>query len=173
MTPWLSRSGRHAALVCLVALAGCAAPVAQGPRVAVMPPHGKPLEVFSAEDQTCRSYVEQTAGAQSDGSTVAASAVIGTVIGAAVGAAVGGRHDHTANGAAAGLVMGTAVGLNHSAVAAEEAQRRYDIAYEQCMSTKNNMPGRTVYRVPVPSPAVVAAAPYSMAAPYPPPPPGR
>lgn len=159
-------------LVCLAGLAGCAAPRPQGPRVAVMPPAGKPLELFAAEDQACRNYAEQTLGPESSGSTVAGAAVVGTVIGAAVGAAAGGRHDHTASGAATGLIMGTAIGANRSAVASEQAQRRYDLAYEQCMATKNNATPRAVYRtdpvVTVPSYAVPSAP-----ASYPPPPPLR
>ena len=160
-------------LVCLAGLAGCAAPPPQAPRVAVMPTPGKPLELFAAEDQACRNYAEQTIVPESPGATVAGAAVAGTVIGAAVGSAAGGRHDHTASGAATGLVMGTAIGANRSAVASEQAQRRYDLAYEQCMATKNNATPRAGYRVPAPAVVVPSyPAPYGPAA-YPPPPPGR
>lgn len=160
-------------LVCLAGLAGCAAPPPQAPRVAVMPPAGKPLELFAAEDQACRNYAEQTVAPESPGATVAGAAVVGTVIGAAVGAAAGGRHDHTASGAATGLVMGTAIGANRSAVASEQAQRRYDLAYEQCMATKNNATPRAVYRAPAPAVVVPAYTAPSAPAAYPPPPPLR
>lgn len=178
MTAALSRWPGAVALACLVAVAGCAVAPPQGPRVTVMPSPGKPLELFAAEDQACRNYAEQTIGPDTTGATVAGSAVVGTLIGAAVGAAAGGRHDHTASGAATGLVMGTAIGANRSAANAGQAQQRYDLAYEQCMATKNNGTPQVVYRR-APAPVVVAppyATPYATpygAASYPPPPPVR
>lgn len=166
----LSRWTGTLALLCL---AGCAAPPPQGPRVVVMPTPGKPLELFASEDQACRNYAEQTMGPESTGSTVVGAAVVGTVLGAAVGSAAGGRRDHTASGAATGLVLGTAIGANRSAVASEQAQRRYDLAYEQCMATQHNATPRAVYRAPAPAVAAPPyAAPYGPAS-YPPPPPVR
>jgi uncharacterized protein YcfJ len=155
------------AVLCLAGLAGCVS-APKGPRVAVMPTPGKPLELFAAEDQYCRGYAQQSIGPDTRGEAAVGSAVLGTLLGAAVGSAMSGRrHDNTAAGAATGLVMGTAIGAGGSAEDGRSAQQRYDIAYEQCMVSKNNQPSRGYYRqYAVPPVYVPQAAPY-----YPPPPP--
>jgi hypothetical protein len=148
-------------------LAGCAT-VPTGPRVAVMPAPGKPLDLFAAEDRYCRQYAEQSIGLtpnQANAQSFVDSAALGTVIGAAAGAAVGGHHG-AQTGAAAGLVTGSAVGAGQGAYASGDAQRRYDIAYEQCMYAKGNQLPGYPYRQPGP-PAEYRSAP----PPYPPPPP--
>ncbi len=124
-------------------LAGCAtAPT--GPRVAVMPAPGKPFEVFVAEDRLCRSYAEQSIGQtrnQAAAENFAGAAAVGTAVGAAAGSLSGGQGS-TGAGAATGLVVGSMVGAGESAGASSDAQRRYDIAYEQCMYAKGNqIPG--------------------------------
>jgi len=132
------------AIFMLVAvLAGCAtAPT--GPRVAVMPAPGKPFEVFVAEDRLCRSYAEQSIGQtrnQAATENFAGAAALGTAVGAAAGSLSGGQGS-TGGGAATGLVVGSMVGAGQSASASGDAQRRYDIAYEQCMYAKGNqVPG--------------------------------
>lgn len=126
-----------------VALAGCAT-APSGPRVAVMPAPGKPFEVFVEEDKLCRSYAEQSIGPSRDEAAsrnFAGAAATGTAVGAAAGALSGG-HGSTGGGAATGLVVGSMVGAGQSANASGDAQRRYDIAYEQCMYAKGNqIPG--------------------------------
>lgn len=147
-------------------LAGCAtAPM--GPRVAVMPAPGKPFDQFVVEERSCRQYAEQSVGAPNDAAAqnFAGAAVAGTVIGAAAGAAAGG-HEGAGTGAAVGLVTGSAVGARQGAYASRDAQRRYDIAYEQCMYAKGNQLPGYPYRQLAPE---YRNAP----APYPPPPPGR
>lgn len=126
-----------------VALVGCAtAPT--GPRIAVMPAPGKPFEVFVAEDNLCRSYAAQSTGQSRDQAATqnfAGAAAAGTAIGATAGAMSGG-HGSAGGGAATGLVLGSVVGAGQSANASEDAQRRYDIAYAQCMYAKGNqIPG--------------------------------
>jgi len=134
----------------------------------MMPAPGKPFEQFSADDQYCRRYAEQSIGlAPSDAGArnFAASAAVGTAIGAVAGAAMGGNHEGAEKGAALGLLTGAAVGARQGALASREMQRRYDIAYQQCMTGKGNpLPG---YGAPAP------ATPRVEAAPYPPPPPGK
>ena len=78
------------------------------------------------------------------------------------------REKSAATGAAVGMVAGTASGTSNAAYAGAEAQRRYDIAYQQCMYAKGNqLPGSGYgYRQPA---APAAAGPYH----YPPPPPPR
>lgn len=166
-----------------VVLSGCAtAPT--GPRVAVMPAPGKPFEQFVVEDQTCRNFAEQSVGQSRDDAAAknfVGAAIVGTAIGAAAGAMSSGHgHDGTGGGAAAGLITGSMVGAGESANASRDAQRRYDIAYEQCMYAKGNqIPGYTAprqayYPPPPPAPASPPPAPADAgAAPYPPPPPPR
>ncbi|MBZ0092878.1 MAG: hypothetical protein K8F27_11760 [Sulfuricellaceae bacterium] len=149
-----------------IGLAGCAsAPL--GPRVAVMPAPGKTIEQFAAEDQYCRHYAEQSTGlapSELASRDFAASAATGAAIGALAGAAMG-NHESAGQGAGAGLIAGTAVGTQQGALASRDAQRRYDLAYQQCMYAKGNqIPGYS--RVPAPAPRMEAA-------PYPPPPPGK
>lgn len=124
-------------------LAGCAT-APSGPRVAVMPAPGKPFEVFVAEDKYCRNYAEQSIGQPRDEAAAqnfAGAAAVGTAVGATAGALSGGHHS-TGSGAATGLVVGSVVGAGQSANATQDAQRRYDIAYQQCMYAKGNqIPG--------------------------------
>lgn len=159
-------------------LAGCAsAPLA--PRVAVMPAPGKPFEQFVAEERMCRQYAEQAVGGGQDdpGERAAiSSAAVGTAVGALAGAAVGGRQG-AAVGAGGGLIVGTAAGSGRAGMTERDIQRRYDIAYQQCMYAKGNqIPGQ--YAPYAPQSARPAAAyppppPPPAAANPPPPPPGR
>ncbi|MDD2666947.1 MAG: hypothetical protein PHI25_00140, partial [Zoogloea sp.] len=106
---------------------------------------GKPFEVFVAEDRQCRNFAEQSIGiAPQD---LATQNVVGN--------------------AAVGMVAGTASGASQAGYAGAEAQRRYDIAYQQCMYARGNqLPGYPYgYRQPAPPPS---GTPY-----YPPPPPPR
>ena len=147
-------------------LAGCAS-LPSGPRVAVMPAPGKPFEVFMQEDRQCRAFAEQSIGmnpTDRGAENVVGSAAVGTAIGAAAGALAGGNRG-AATGAAVGMVAGTATGTSNAAYAGAEAQRRYDIAYQQCMYAKGNqLPG---YGYRAPAPAAAGGVPHY----YPPPPP--
>jgi uncharacterized protein YcfJ len=159
---------RFFGLVCLVGLTACVS-APKGPRVAVMPTPGKPLELFAAEDQYCRSYAQQSLGPDTRGETAVGSAVVGALLGAAVGSAMSGRHhNNTGAGAATGLMMGTMIGAGNSAEEGRTSQQRYDIAYEQCMVSKNNQPAQRYLRR---SSSAVVVAPQAAPAPYYPPPP--
>jgi hypothetical protein len=163
-------------------LAGCAtAPLA--PRVAVMPAPGKPFEVFAGEERTCRLYAEQSVGGQVEMADNAAvgSAAVGTVIGAVAGAAIGGRQG-AAVGAGTGLIFGSAAGAGRTGYSERDIQRRYDIAYQQCMYAKGNqLPGyqyaqparATSYALPPPPPSASMPPPPPAANTSPPPPPPR
>jgi uncharacterized protein YcfJ len=177
----LSRFSLAIASLCLVSIAGCAV-APQGPRVAIMPTPGKPLELFAQEDQYCRGYAQQSIGPDTSNDRAVGAAVVGTLLGAAVGSAMSGRHhNNTAAGAATGLMMGTAIGAGNSAQEGQSAQHRYDIAYQQCMVSKNNQPVQQGYARPashvvyVQQPAPVVLAPQAPPPPpqpyYPPPPP--
>lgn len=153
------------------ALAGCAsAPL--GPTVAVMPAPNKPLEVFSAEDRYCQDYADRAVRGQAQKTDDAAvgKAVVGTAVGAVVGAAVGGREG-AAVGAGGGLLVGSAAGAGHGSMSERQIQRRYDVAYLQCMySYGNQVPGQYAPRqAPPPPPPPPPGS--SGSAPPPPPPP--
>lgn len=151
------------ALLPLFLLSACAS-LPSGPRVAVMPAPGKPFDLFVAEDRQCRAFAEQSIGtAPQDlaAQNVINNAAVGTAVGAAVGA-LGGGHNGAATGAAVGMVAGTASGASQAGYAGADAQRRYDIAYQQCMYAKGNqLPGYGYRQAPSSAPSYY----------YPPPPP--
>ncbi len=150
--------------IVLPVFAGCAT-IPRGPSVMVLPPPGKPFELFQAEDAICRQWAAQQIG-QSPQETVnqntLTSAVAGTIIGAGLGAAIGSTSGDVGAGAAiggaSGLLLGTAAGADSAKVYGWEAQRRYDIAYMQCMYAKGNqIPGvvtrtRSLQRMQPPPP---------------------
>lgn len=181
----LSRLNWSVAALCVAALAGCAT-APQGPRVAIMPTPGKPLELFAQEDQYCRSYAQQSIGnTDSSNERAVGAAIVGTLLGAAVGSATSTRrYNNTGAGAATGLVMGTAIGAGTSSEEGRSAQHRYDIAYQQCMVSKNNQPAQSYTRqapgvvyvpqaAPQPAPQPYYPPPPQTAYPPPPPPPSR
>jgi hypothetical protein len=132
----------------LLTVTGCAT-VPSGPSVMALPGPEKTFEQFQADDAICRQWAAQQIG-QSPQQTVsqntATGAIAGTVIGAGLGAAIGAASGHAGGGAAigagSGLLVGTAAGANAGQYYGQEAQRRYDIAYTQCMYAKgNDVPG--------------------------------
>jgi uncharacterized protein YcfJ len=159
------------AITSLGILAGCAATMPNGPSIAVMPAPGKPFDVFVAEDRECRQFAQQSIGgvSVSQASTEAEvkSIAVGTAIGAAAGA-LGGGHQGAGTGATIGMLGGAAIGSDQARYSGDEAQRRYDVAYEQCMYAKGNQlpqasgyqprviytqpPGQTYYPPPPPPP---------------------
>ena len=167
---------------------GACATIPHGPSVMVLPPAGKPFEVFQAEDYHCRqwaaSQTQLTAG-DTYNRDLANSAVLGTLIGAGLGAAIGSASGNVGAGAgigaASGLFVGTASGADAAHMSGREVQRRYDIAYQQCMHAKGNIiPGVTYqsrqsgYYPPPPPPAGYSGSGTSAAPPagvYPTPPP--
>lgn len=127
-----------------IALVGCAQmPV--GPTIAVMPAPGMPFEVFQQDNYFCQQYAQQVLGANPNkvaSDQVAGGAVAGAAIGAAAGALLGGNSNAAAGGAATGLLFGTAVGAGNASDTSYGLQRRYNIAYAQCMYAKGNqIPG--------------------------------
>jgi hypothetical protein len=141
-------------LFLLLMIGGCATMPA-GPSVMVLPPPGKSFEQFQAEDAVCRQWASQQIGLspqETANQNTATGAVLGTAIGAGLGAAIGSVSGSAGAGAAiggaSGLLLGTSAGAQSGQVYGWRAQRRYDIAYMQCMYAKgNNVPGRTTRRV--------------------------
>ena len=175
MKPWSVFWCGALVMVCCVGLTACAATPPQ-PRVVVAPAPGKPPDLFEQEDEMCRSQAEESVDADAPTDAVVGSALAGALIGAVAGNAVSGRHhDRTGSGAFAGLIVGTAAGLNRGAATSANAQRQYDLVYQQCMAAKGNEVPGAVYRQlgPVlmpPPPSQKGAQSY---APPPPPPPAR
>ena len=139
----------------MLAATGCATTMPQGPSVAVLPTQGKPFAKFQEEDADCRKWAEKSTGissAEAQNQSTLSGAAVGSLIGAGAGALLGSVSGHVGAGAAvgagAGLLMGTAVGSDSAKVTAREAQRRYDIAYSQCMSSYGNQISRPAVHEP-------------------------
>jgi hypothetical protein len=145
---------RSPLLLLVVLLLSDCATIPTGPSVMVMPGQGKSFEAFQADDSACRQWARQQIGvAPSDAANqnLAAGAALGTLAGAGLGAAIGAASGHpgegAAIGAASGLLGGTAMASGPAYAAGEQAQRQYDIAYQQCMAAKGNqIPGRVRYQ---------------------------
>jgi hypothetical protein len=162
------------ALLAVLPLTGCATPPPSGPSVVAMPRQGESMNQFQTDDYACRDYAQNRTGnpagqqaAQTN--TAVGSAAIGTALGAGVGALLGSASGNAGAGAAigagAGLLGGAAVGSNNAAAIGESAQQRYDVAYAQCMTSKDYTIQGGPAPVAVDAPPVVYAAPYPYAYP--------
>jgi hypothetical protein len=158
------------ALLAALSLAACT-PVPSVPHVMVYPGPGKSPYDFDADDANCRSWassrIEASPGQAATDSTLSGAA-IGTLLGGAAGAAIGAAAGNPAMGAAAGagvgLLGGTSYGAASGQAAAWSLQRRYDVAYAQCMDASGNQVPRR--RRPPPPPGYGPPGP----PPYGPPP---
>jgi uncharacterized protein YcfJ len=151
----------------------------------VFPPPGKSFEQFQADDAICRQWAAQQIGLspqEAANQNTVTGAVVGTVVGAGLGAAIGSVSGSAGAGAAIGAASGLLVGTASGASAGQEygwrAQRRYDIAYQQCMYAKGNqIPGMAPRRVrrTVPPPPDLSSEPRGPSSPYsaPQPPPAQ
>ena len=136
-------------LVAAGSLAGCVhMPV--GPSVMALPGSDKSFEEFRYDDAGCRDYAEYQTGVSASRAAndrAVGTAAVGTVVGAATGAAIGAAAGNPAMGAAvgagSGLLGGALIGADNAEAARWTVQRRYDMAYVQCMYAKGN-------QVPVP-----------------------
>jgi uncharacterized protein YcfJ len=142
--------------VLTLALTGCAT-IPVGPSVAVMPGPGKPFDQFNADNAICKEFANQQIGANPNDvarEQVVTGAAAGAVLGAASGALMGHGHDSPAGPmAGAGLIVGSAAGANAANQSTMTLQRRYDIAYQQCMYAKGNqIPGYASPRIISPPP---------------------
>ncbi len=166
-------------ILAVIAVSGCAT-IPPGPSVMVLPPSGKSFEAFRMDDFACREWAENQASWRANDTVnqnLAGGAAIGTLLGAGLGAVIGSASGNVgagaAIGAAGGLAFGAAGASEPAHAAGHEVQRRYDIAYQQCMHAKGNqVPGsvretRRIYYLPHPPPPGYARPYYE----YPPPPP--
>jgi len=124
----------------LTVLAGCAS-IPNGPSVAVMPAPGKSFEQFNAEDSVCRQFAQKSIGtsaSQAASDSEMKSIAAGTAIGVVAGILGAGNRNGSGVGAAVGMLEGAAIGTGEAQHSQKDFQRRYDIAYEQCMYAKGN-----------------------------------
>ncbi len=121
-------------------LGGCVT-LPTGPRIMVLPGHGKSFAQFQEDNAYCRQYARAQVGGQSAQQsanvTTLKSAGVGALLGGALGAATGDSQGAGA-GAATGALMGTMVGSSNAAYGVQSLQRQYDNAYAQCMYAKGN-----------------------------------
>lgn len=145
-SPRFPRPRSIAPMASVLLLAACAG-IPSGPQVAVMPAPGKPLDLFAQEDRQCRNYADQALGIPARGSAPA--------------------NASTPNNTPAGSdsPKSPASTSNTATYSGSDAQRRYDIAYQQCMYAKGNQLPGYGYRRPAAAPS--GGTPYY----YPPPPP--
>ena len=163
----------------LLLLSGCAT-VPTGPSVMVLPGSGRSFEQFQGDDEVCRQWALAQTGTtpnESGAVNMATGASIGTVVGAALGAAIGaaagGPALGAAIGAATGLFGGTAIGAGNAYGAGLSVQRRYDIAYMQCMYAKGNQIPVSLARRPANVPPAPPPPPAPLPPGVPPPPAGQ
>jgi hypothetical protein len=141
MTPHL----RIAAVLVTLALGACAT-TPTGPSVMALPGTGKSFDQFRLDEMDCRQYsTAQVGGTDANQAAIDSgvkSGVVGSLLGAAAGAAIGGDSRGAAVGAGVGLLGGSMAGSEAGRSSGSELQRRYDIAFIQCMYAKG-------HRVPV------------------------
>lgn len=152
-------------------LAGCVT-VPAGPTVMVLPGQQKSFDQFQNDNIICQQLAMAVvapageAAASNAAGIAAAATVIGAAAGAIIGSATGQAGQGAAIGAGTGLLFGSAAGGNAAYASSYDLQRRYDVAYMQCMYARGNqLPGQVVYRR-VPTAYV---APETPRANYPPP----
>lgn len=136
----------------VLVLAGCVT-VPTGPAVMALPGTAKSFDQFRADDVACRDFAQYSLGpgtekAAADNATAnaAGGALFGAAAGAIIGAATGQAGQGAAIGAGTGLLFGSAAGANAAGYSSYGMQRRYDMAYLQCMYAKGNqVPGGPRY----------------------------
>ncbi len=125
----------------LVMVAGCTVVPPSAPSVVALPNQGGNFAQFRAHDAGCRDFASAEIGygasARAATQNSVGSAAVGTALGAAAGAALGSLGGRAGAGAAVGavggLLAGSAMGAGTARASAVGLQRRYDVAYMQCM----------------------------------------
>ena len=120
-----------------------------------MPGPQKSMPQFRDDQLACQDFAQASLGGwtpnDAAANSAAASAAVGTLLGAAAGAILGSVSGQAGQGAAwgagTGLLFGSAAGVNAAGYSQQETQRRYDVAYVQCMwSRGNSVPGPVAFR---------------------------
>jgi hypothetical protein len=131
-------------LAAVLVLAGCVT-VPTGPAVMALPGTAKSFDDFRADDISCRQYAQYSlgpvpgqAGADAAAANAAGAAVLGAAAGAIIGSVSGQAGQGAAIGAGTGLLFGSTAGANAAGYSSYHLQRRYDMAYLQCMYARGN-----------------------------------
>ena len=137
-----------AVLLAPLALTACATHPNDAPRpnIMVLPGAKKSMTSFENDERRCRVWAEDHMGEFTPGEaaadSTARSALGGAALGAGAGALIGSTQGQVGSGAligaASGLVLGTLAGSSAGDRSAATVQRRYDIAYAQCMTAAGN-----------------------------------
>ena len=133
-------------------MTGCMT-IPTGPTVLVLPGQQKSFEHFRDDDIACQQYAWALTApvGQAAADAAVSPAVVATAIGAAAGAIIGSATGRAGQGAAigagTGLVFGSSASGHTAYLTSYELQRRYNMAYVQCMYSRGNqVPGSAVYR---------------------------
>jgi hypothetical protein len=120
----------------LLLLAACAT-TPMGPMIPVMPGQSKSQAAFAADEDACQQYAEDRVQGrvQEAQNREVTNGVIGTAIGAGLGAAVGNTKGAIVGGTA-GALIGSQAGAGYDQAG---VQRRYDMAYASCMTSRGNV----------------------------------
>jgi hypothetical protein len=162
-------------LAAALVLSGCVT-VPTGPAVMVLPGPQKTFDQFQIDSNACQQFAHSVVAPAGEAAmnNAAGAAVAATAIGAAAGAIIGSATGQAGQGAAigagTGLLFGSAASNNVGYASSYDLQRRYDVAYVQCMYARGNqVPGQTAYRrAPVNYPPANYPAPAAAPQGYPP-----
>lgn len=136
---------KKTSVMALAMFLGACTTVPSGPDVMALPGAGRSFDEFRTDDLVCRDFAFQQIGGKARveeaDNEFLRNAAIGTAIGAVAGAVIGGR-DGAAIGGGSGMLIGSAAGSESARSSSFGSQRRYDMAYVQCMYAKG-------HRVPV------------------------
>jgi hypothetical protein len=130
----------------LLLLAACAT-TPSGPMIPVMPGPQKSPAAFNADQVTCERYADDVV--QGRVQMANNHQVTNGVVGGAIGAGIGAAAAHNAGkgaliGGAIGALIGSTAGAGYEQGA---VQRRYDMAYASCMTSRGNeVPGAPPHR---------------------------
>jgi len=139
----MSKRLHFVALAGALAVVGCVT-VPSGPAVMALPGSTKSFDQFRADDVSCRDFAQYSLGpseqvaSNTATANAAGGAALGAATGAIIGAASGSAGPGAAIGAGAGLLFGSIAGANSAGASNYGMQRRYDMAYLQCMYAKGN-----------------------------------
>lgn len=132
---------RHILTILAFLLLGGCATAPMGPHVSVLPAKGKSLEQFKADSQICKDYAHAQIGddvEKSSGMNTLMDMAIGGAVGALGGQMIGQNTKGTVAGAGIGMAAGLATGAYQASKASDDAQIRYDNAYQECMHAKGH-----------------------------------
>ncbi len=129
-----------------------------GPTIPVTPGPNKAFEAFSQDQALCRQFADGQIGGPQQAQTVGANqtlvgAGVGAALGAGAGALLGGGRG-AAVGAGIGGTGGALIGASQANQTATTLQRRYDLAYAQCMYSRGNQVQGFAPPAPPPGPPV-------------------